>query len=59
MNRPKRTTNHKASSLGKKATWISCVLALVLALGGGGALLAAQSFGLLEGQTARPANRCV
>ena len=46
MNRPRRTNHHAPSSPGKTATWVSCVLALVLALGGAGALWAAQT-GLL------------
>lgn len=41
MNRPRKNNNHR-SSMGKKATWISCVLAVVLALGSAGALWAAQ-----------------
>ena len=47
MNRPRRASGHKGR--GRTATWVSCVLALVLAAGGAGALWFAQD-SLVTGQ---------
>ena len=47
MNRPRRASGHRGR--GRTATWVSCVLALVLAVGGAGALWFAQD-SLVTGQ---------